>query len=243
MQRTSTHLKKNIALSNRLIFALDVSSNAEAKALVEELGDTVSFYKLGLQFFMSGQYREMIDWLLAKDKQVFADLKFYDIPQTVHLAVKALSDSGATFVTVHGNDAILQAAVAAKGSMNVLAVTALTSLDESSLQELGAGTSLKDIVLSRTQTAIAAGCYGVIASGLEAADLRAAYGNDFAIITPGIRPVNQKDDQKRSVSVEQAFNNGADYIVVGRPIRDHHGHPSRKAAAEAIQQTISSLFS
>jgi orotidine-5'-phosphate decarboxylase len=230
---------KAIPPRERLIFALDVSSVDEAKAFVERLDHSVLFYKIGLQLFMAGGYFELIDWLRARGKNVFVDLKFFDVPQTVKSAVSALRGRDVQFVTVHGNDKILEAAAAQKGALKILAVTVLTSLDEGDLKDLGFACNVEDLVYSRAKRALAAGCDGVISSGLEAARLRRDLGARFLVVAPGIRPVANVDDQKRTVDVRQAFLNGADYIVVGRPIKEA---PDSAAAAESIQATIASLF-
>ena len=191
---------------------------------------------------MSGGYFELMEWLLQRDKKVFADLKFFDIPATVGSAVRQLKDRGASFVTVHGNRSIMEAAAANKGdNMKVLGVTVLTSLDRGDLDDLGFDCDVEALVLSRARQALEAGCDGVISSGLEAPKLREHLDSRLLVITPGIRPVENREteDQKRVVSVEQAFANGADYIVVGRPIRDAD---SPRAAALAIQQTIAEQF-
>ncbi|MGB5324125.1 MAG: orotidine-5'-phosphate decarboxylase [Pseudomonadales bacterium] len=226
------------------MFALDVPGIAPAKQLVEELGDSVTFYKLGLELLMAGNYFELLDWLIARDKKVFVDLKFFDVPQTVASAVTQLKRYGATFCTVHGNDSILKAAVeATEGSnLGILAVTALTSLDQGDIEDLGFKADVHQIVLGRARRALEIGCAGVISSGLEAPALREHVNNKLLVITPGIRPVANVDDQKRTVNVEQAFANGADYIVVGRPIKNHKGYDSPRAAAEDIQQRIAGVF-
>ncbi len=242
MGNTSLISNKNIPTAERLIFALDVDSEQKAKELVTKLDDTVSFYKLGLEFFMSGSYYPMLDWLLEKDKKIFVDLKFFDVPQTVASAVKQLKNKGATFTTVHGNDSILKAAVAEKGdSLKILAVTVLTSLDRGDLDDLGFQCDVKELVLSRAKRAFQLGCDGVISSGLEAKDLRSNLAENFLIVTPGIRPLDNKvvDDQKRTVDVEEAFTNGADYIVIGRPIREAK---DPYLAAKNIQERISKIF-
>ena len=231
---------KDIAPSERLIFALDVPTTDEARQLVRRLGDAVRFYKLGLELSMAGGYFELVDDLIAQDKMVFVDLKFFDVPQTVQRAVARLDGRGISFTTVHGNENILEAACSAKGDVKILAVTVLTSLDEGDLRDLGFQCSPKELVLSRARRALAVGCDGVVSSGLEAPELRRGLGENFLVVTPGIRPVANVDDQKRTVNVEQAFHNGADYIVVGRPIKEA---PDPRAAAEAIQQTISDVFS
>lgn len=226
---------------DRLIVALDVPTAAEARALVESLGDSVRFYKIGLELFTSGSYFELLDFLAARDKKVFADLKFYDIPETVRRAVANLKGRGATFVTVHGHRSVMEAAVSARSGVQILAVTVLTSFDKSDLAEMGIAGEVQQLVLSRARGAVECGCDGVISSGLEAPQIKAAFGDKLLIVTPGIRPAEAKpaDDQKRTVDVAQAFANGSDYIVVGRPIR---AAANPAAAAEAIQATIAGVF-
>ena len=233
---------KNLPANERLIFAMDVPDCDRARQLAEELGDAVVFYKLGLELMMSGGYFELLDWMLARDKKVFADLKFYDIPATVGSAVRQLKNRGASFVTVHGDKSIMEAAAESKGDdLKVLVVTVLTSLDRSDLGDLGIDCDVGELVLSRARIAFETGCDGVISSGLEVPKLRENVDPRLLVVTPGIRPVDNKPggDQKRVVSVEQAFRNGADYIVVGRPIRDAE---DPRAAAESIQATIAAEF-
>jgi orotidine-5'-phosphate decarboxylase len=232
---------KNIPNRERLIFAMDVADPQVARQLVEQLGDSVVFYKIGLELFMSGGYFELLDWMVARGKKVFVDLKFFDVPATVAAAVKQLRNRGVTLATVHGNQAIMEAAAAAKGDVKILAVTVLTSLDRGDLDDLGFTVDVEKLVLSRARRALEAGCDGVVSSGLEAPMLRQYIDHRLLVVTPGIRPVENKpvDDQKRTVDVAQAFANGADYIVVGRPIRDA---ADPRAAAEAIQQTIAQSF-
>jgi orotidine-5'-phosphate decarboxylase len=247
MATLQTYLStKPIPPRERLIFALDVATTERAKHLVDELGDTVQFYKLGLELFMAGGYFELLEWLRAKGKKAFVDLKFFDVPQTVGSAVRQLRGRGASFVTVHGNDEILAAAVAARNSepgtaesLKILAVTMLTSLDQGDIEALGFKTDVAALVLSRAKRAIAIGCDGVISSGLEVRQLREEHGAGFVIVVPGIRPIVNVDDQKRTVDVEDAFLNGADYIVVGRPIKNAD---DKQRAAEDIQARISRLF-
>lgn len=231
--------KKPIPVRERLIFALDVPSAGEAERIVEELGDSVVFYKLGLELFMAGGYFEFLDWLTARGKLAFVDLKFFDVPNTVASAVRQLRGRNAVFATVHGNDAILRAACREKGEVKILAVTVLTSLDDADLRALGFQVDAAELVLSRAKRALEVGCDGVVSSGLEAPRLRESLGDNFLVVVPGIRPVLNTDDQKRTVDVEDAFHNGADYIVVGRPIREA---PDPRAAAEAIQARIAALF-
>lgn len=232
---------KPIPVHERLIMALDVPGFPEAQALVDELGDAVIFYKVGMELFMSGDCFSFIAWLKQRDKKVFVDLKFFDVPATVGRAIRALSQKGVDMATIHGNDAIMQAAAKEKGALKVLAVTALTSLDRGDLDDLGFQCDVQELVLSRARRALQSGCDGVVSSGLEASLLRRELDSRLLVITPGIRPVDnrEEDDQKRVVSVEQAFRNGADYIVVGRPIRDAQ---NRKAMAEKIQQQIAAVF-
>jgi len=224
----------------RLIVALDVPTASEAKAMVETLDKEVVFYKIGLELFMSGDYFELLDWLNARDKKIFVDLKFFDVPATVGRAVAQLSGKGVTFATIHGNDSIMRAAADNKGDVQILAVTALTSLDRGDLDDLGFDCDVKDLVLSRAKRAVELGCDGVVASGQEAAAMRERLGYSFLVVTPGIRPVDNDDDQKRVVTAAQAFENGADYIVVGRPIRDA-GDPQQAAAA--LQAEIAQALS
>jgi orotidine-5'-phosphate decarboxylase len=230
---------KPIDTKERLIVALDFDTVTAAKEIVESLGESVVFYKLGLQLFMTGGYYELLDWLIDRHKKVFVDLKFFDVPQTVGSAVRQLRDRKATFATVHGNDEILKAAVAQKGTLKILAVTVLTSLDRNDLTDLGFDCDVEKLVLSRAKRALSLGCDGVISSGIEAKALRNDLGENFLIIAPGIRPVDNVDDQKRTVDVEEAFLNGADYIVVGRPIKEADDPVQ---AAKNIQNRISRLF-
>ena len=230
-----------IPREERLIVALDVPRAAEARALAERLGDAVRFYKVGLELASSEGYFELVRWLAARGCRVFADLKLYDIPETVRRAVANLRSSGATFLTVHGHRSVMQAAAAEKGALKILAVTVLTSFDQRDMEEMGATKSVEELVLARARGAAESGCDGVIASGLEAAKLKSAFGSRLLVVTPGIRPSAGRpaDDQKRTVDVAQAFANGADYIVVGRPVRD--AADPRKAALE-IQETIAGIF-
>ena len=229
------------ARGERLIVALDFPSAADAQAVVERLGDAASFYKVGLELLMSGGAFELIDWLGARGKKVFADFKFFDVPETVAAAVRALARRGVTFATVHGNQAIMEAAGKEKGPVKILAVTALTSLDRGDLDDLGFRCDVEQLVLSRARRALEAGCDGVVSSGLEAPMLKRELGGRLLVVTPGIRPVENRpaDDQKRTVDAAQAFRNGADYIVVGRPIRNA---PDPRAAALALQRTIAEIF-
>ena len=216
-------MSKNIPLNERLIFALDVDSLGEAERWLDLLGDHVRFYKVGLQLFLAGWF-PAIDMILKRGHKVMVDLKFFDIPETVALAVRELKNRGATFITVHGNDPILRAAVQERNGAKILAVTVLTSFDESDMLEMGFTGTIADLVYHRAKKALSIGCDGIISSGLEVPRLREGLGDQFLIVTPGIRPgtndVIQEDDQKRIASAYQAIRNGADYVVVGRPIRN-----------------------
>ena len=228
-------LQPIIPANDRLIVALDVPTVSAAKELVTVLDDSVVFYKVGLELFMSGDAFALVNWLREHDKKVFVDLKFFDVPATVGRAVSQLNGLGITFATIHGNDAIMQAAAASAEDVDILAVTVLTSLDRGDLSDLGFDCDVSELVVSRARRAVAHGCAGVVASGQEAALLRRELGNTLLVVVPGIRPVDNQDDQKRTVSAQQALRDGADYLVVGRPIRDAN---DPKAAAEQIQEEI-----
>jgi len=230
---------KDIRIEDRLIFALDVPEVSEAKKIVIELNDSVNFYKIGMELLMTGQYFELLDWLITKDKKVFVDLKFFDVPETVGRTIARLSDYGATFATIHGNQALMEKAVENKNNLKILAVTALTSLDRGDLDDLGFDCNVKDLVISRAKRAFEAGCDGIVSSGLEVPYIREHVDNKLIAVTPGIRPVANDDDQKRVVDVATAFKSGSDYIVVGRPIKNAE---NRYEAATNIQKIIRSSF-
>jgi len=233
--------RKDIPVRDRLILALDVPDRNTALETADLLGDSVNFYKLGLELFMSGNYFELVEQLLERGKRVFCDLKFFDVPETVARAVRQLKDRGVDFATVHGNDSMLRAAANEKNGLKILAVTVLTSLDQGDLEDLGFQCDVETLVRSRAQRALEIGCDGIISSGLEISSLRRNLGDQLIIVVPGIRPVQNRpvDDQKRVVTPTQAFQNGADYIVVGRPIRDAD---DPRAKAEAIQAEIAAVF-
>ena len=238
-------LNRDINPRERLIFALDVPDIAYARALIARLGDSVCFYKLGLEFFLSGHYFELLHELKSADKKVFADLKFFDIPATVSGAVRQLARHGVDFCTVHGNDGMLRAAAQAKGDMRVLAVTALTSLDQGDLDDLGFRCDTLELVLSRARRALESGCDGVVSSGLEVPALRAEVDHALITVCPGIRPVLNDEapdqgDQRRVVTPGDAIRSGADYLVVGRPIR---AAADPAAAAESIHEEIAAVLS
>ncbi len=212
---------KNIPVNERIILALDVESPEQARELVIKTESHISFYKVGLQLFMASWF-EIIDWLAARGHKVMVDLKFFDIPETVKLAVAQLNKRRVTFATIHGNDPIIRAAVEAKGDLGLLAVTVLTSFDQEDMRAMGMTQSIEDLVYFRAKRALELGCDGVVSSGLEAKRLRDGLGSKLLIVTPGIRPGanirERQDDQQRIVTARQAVADGADYLVVGRPI-------------------------
>jgi orotidine-5'-phosphate decarboxylase len=237
-------IKTDIPARERLIFALDVADLDQARRLIFKLGDSVEFYKLGLEFFLSGNYFELVAELKNQGKKIFADLKLFDIPATVASAVRQLARHELDFCTVHGNDSMLKAAAEAKGEMQILAVTALTSLDQGDLQDLGFQCDAHSLVLSRARRALEAGCDGVVSSGLEVAALRESVDHALITVCPGIRPIFNdeappQDDQQRVMTPASAISSGADYLVVGRPIRDAD---DPHVAAESIQQQIASAL-
>lgn len=243
-QRSSFLSTKEIPPEHRLIVALDgVPEPDQAIDLVRELGDSVHFYKIGLELFVRGHYLDLIDTLVDElGKKVFADFKISDVPNTVACAVRHFRHHKVNFATIHpGSAEMYKAAVSERNGVKILVVTALTSLDQSDLRALGYKKNLDQLAYDRAVGAIEAGCDGVIASGYEASNLRKKLGDNFLIVTPGIRDPGKdtKDDHKRTVTVEEAFHNGADYIVVGRPIRCAD---NPKTEAERIQDRIRSIF-
>jgi orotidine-5'-phosphate decarboxylase len=235
-------MNPSIPASERLIVALDLPEVPAAKNLVERIGEAAVFYKIGMELCMSPGFFELLEWLRGRGKKVFVDLKFFDIPETVARAVRSLSERGAQFCTIHGNQAIMEAAAKARSNgLQVLAVTALTSLDRGDLDDLGFHCDVEALVLSRARRALAAGCDGVVSSGLEVAKLRLEAPRELIVVTPGIRPVDNKaeSDQKRVMTPTRALQAGADYLVVGRPIRDAE---DPRAAAQAIQAEIAAAL-
>jgi orotidine-5'-phosphate decarboxylase len=227
------------ATRDKLIVALDLPSYDEARALVDHVGDTVSFYKIGLELLFS-EGIDLARELKMEGKRVFLDLKFLDIGNTVERAVASAAGLGVDFITVHGHDTkTLKAAIKGRGNSNLklLAVTVLTSLDQSDLEEQGiTGTTPAGLVVGRARMAELAGFDGVIASGQEAAAIRAETGPDFLIVTPGIRlPGAEAGDQTRVTTPEDAIGYGANHIVVGRPI---NAAKDPKAAAQAFLEHI-----
>jgi orotidine-5'-phosphate decarboxylase len=208
-----------IPLRDRIILALDVPTEAEARDIVLRTESHLGFYKVGLQLFMAGWFG-MVDWLVDRGHRVMLDLKFFDIPETVRLAVAQIRQRGVSLATVHGNDAILRAAIAEKGDLRLLAVTVLTSFGEEDLRAMGMTQSIEELVAFRARRALELGCDGVVSSGLEAERIRDELGNKLLIVTPGIRPGKNDvdDDQTRIMTPGRALTAGADHLVVGRPI-------------------------
>ncbi|MGI9297873.1 MAG: orotidine-5'-phosphate decarboxylase [Gammaproteobacteria bacterium] len=227
------------AAEERLIVALDVPRARDALALADALGDSVSFYKIGLELFAAGEGRPLISELKKRGCRVFADLKLFDVPETVARATAQIAESDADFLTVHGDDAIMRAAVkAASGArLRVLAVTVLTSLSDDDLRDLGFAGDARSLVLSRAGRALACGCDGAVSSGWEVRSLRAATDGKLILVVPGVRPATNRaaDDQKRTASPAQIVRDGGDYLVVGRPIRDA---ADPRAAARNIVREI-----
>ncbi len=214
-------MAKDIAIRDRIIVALDVDQRDKAQQMVQACESHTGFFKVGLQLFMA-DYFYTVDWLLDRGHKVMLDLKFFDIPETVKLAVQQINNRGVSLATIHGNDPIVRAAVEARGDMKLLAITVLTSFDEEDMRAMGMSGSIEDLVLLRARRALELGCDGVVSSGLEAARLRSELGDRLLIITPGIRPganiSDSDDDQTRVMSAGQAIASGADHLVVGRPI-------------------------
>jgi orotidine-5'-phosphate decarboxylase len=223
-------------MRDRLIVALDVPSVAEARAIVAELGDAACFYKIGMWLMFKPDTNALIDALVASGKQVFLDYKMYDIGETVKRGIDAIAARGISFVTVHGDEAIMQAAVMGRGtsSLKIFAVTVLTSMNDASLHGMGYRLNVDDLIALRVRQAVHCGIDGVIASASDDPDaIRRAGGREGLLITtPGVRLAGGKtDDHQRSADPATAIRNGADYLVVGRPILEA---PDRAAQARHI---------
>ena len=226
-----------IAPKDRLIVALDLPSVASAEAMIDRLGDSVTFYKIGYQLGYAGGLA-LAKQLAGSGKKVFLDLKLHDIGNTVARGVESVAGLGATFLTVHAYPQTMKAAVEARAgtSLKILAVTVLTSYDEADLQAAGYRLNVSDLVEARARQALALGVDGLVSSPEEAAALRIIVGDRMHLVTPGIRPAGvATGDQKRIMTPARAIAAGADYLVVGRPVMDA---ADPKAAAEAIQTEI-----
>ena len=229
----------NLPAADRLIFALDVGTEEEARQLVHELKGTVSFFKVGLQLFIATG-NNVVKWLVDQDLNVFLDLKMYDIGETVRRSVSEVSRLGVKFLTFHGEGQTVEAAREGKGTsdLEILFVTLLTSLGQG---DLGGSGSLEEFVQKRGEMAMKHGCDGLVTSGQNVPILRETLSDhDPILVCPGIRPQGAgSDDQKRYTTPFEAISRGADYLVVGRPIRDAQ---DRVAKAEEIILEIDSAL-
>lgn len=223
----------------RLIVALDQPSIADADALITRLGNTVSFYKIGLQLLPIGGM-DLCARLKSAGKQVFLDYKLHDIPATVEKATTSICSAGADLLTVHAEPAVMRAAAAGRGDtdLKILGVTVMTCYDDEMLEEMGYAMKARDLVFRRVEQSLEAGIEGVVASAQEAAEIREKFGDGFLIVTPGIRPAGADlGDQKRVATPSSALADGATHLVVGRPI---HGAADPAEAARAIVAEMSS---
>lgn len=211
-----------IVARDRLIFALDVPSAAEADRLLDRLQGHLSFVKVGLELYTAAG-PDMVKRIVERGMRVFLDLKFLDIEETVRRATARVASMGVDFLTVHANRKALTAAVQGReGSpLKLLAVTVLTNFDGNDLRDMGIQWTVQDLVTARALLASEVGCDGVVASGEEAAALRQKVGPRFTLVTPGVRPDGKGvDDHARATTPTQTITAGADYLVIGRPIRD-----------------------
>lgn len=232
----------SISAKERLIIAVNTSNLDEARELVKKLGDSITFYKIGLQLQLASGLEDFLAELISSGKKVFLDYKYYDIEDTVEHAVEKVAQMGASFLTVHGNGSIIKAAIKGRGNsaLKILSVTVLTSLDAYDMKDLGFDCSVEDLVLRRSQKAHEAGCDGVIASGLEVEQIRSLVGDGLLIVVPGVRSSGAKlDDHKRSITPSEAIMAGADYLVVGRPI---YNAPDPKSEAQAYLEEMQKAF-
>ena len=226
-----------IAPRDRVIVPLDLPSVAAAEAMVARLGDSVTFYKIGYQLAYAGGL-PLVSQLVKSGKKVFLDLKLHDIGNTVARGVESVAKLGATFLTVHAYPQTLKAAVEGRAGsdLRLLAVTVLTSYDDSDLHAAGYRLNVSDLVEARAQQAQVLGLDGIVCSPEEASGLRKIVGHQMTLVTPGIRPAGSEvGDQKRIMTPARAIAAGSDYLVVGRPIT---GAADPKAAAEAVHAEI-----
>jgi len=224
----------------RLITALDLPSIEDARKLVSAIGDAGCFYKIGLQLFPLGGM-DLCRELKRAGHGVFLDFKLHDIPATVEKATRSIAPSGADYLTIHAEPPVMRAAHKGRegSGLKLLGVTVMTSYNDAMLKEMGFAYGARDLVLMRTEQALEAGCDGVIASAHEASELRARFGADLDIVTPGIRPAGSSpDDQARVATPADAIRMGATRIVVGRPI---NAAPDPRAAAMAVNGEIAAV--
>ena len=232
----------DIPAKERLVFALDVPTAKVAEAMLDRVQETVGVIKIGLELFTS-EGPAVVRMVQRYGKPVFLDLKVLDIAETVQRTVARVADMGVTFLTVHGERKALAAAVQGRAghpAMNILAVTVLTNVGLADLRECGFDGTVEQVVVSRARMAAEVGCDGVIASGKEPTAIRSAIDSSLLIVTPGVRPAGQGvDEHARATTPRQAIHAGADYLVVGRPIRDA---PDPCAAAQAIVDEMQAAF-
>jgi orotidine-5'-phosphate decarboxylase len=205
---------------NRIIIALDVETAGQARDIVRSLGDSVGFYKVGMELYAASGM-ELVRELLGEGKQVFLDMKFHDIAETVKRAVAQVAKSGVHLLTVHASGPVMRAAVEGRGDspLKLLAVTVLTNMNQSDLVEDGYTCSVQDLVALRVKNAIAAGVDGIVCSPLEVASVRKIAGPSFLLVTPGVRSAGvTAGDQKRVATPAEAIAGGADYLVIGRQV-------------------------
>ncbi|BCO10833.1 orotidine 5'-phosphate decarboxylase [Desulfolithobacter dissulfuricans] len=218
--RKEKEKEKKIPLEERIIFALDVPTADAARELVEALDGRIRFFKVGLQLFLAGGW-PVVEHIASRGNRVMLDLKLYDIPATVRLAVEQFRDRGITFATVHGYRPVVEAALEADSGVKILAVTVLTSMGSQELAELNFGGTVEELVLTRARRVLDVGCHGLVCSAREASMLRHELGRKFDMVTPGIRPADSDaGDQQRIATPGRAIGDGSDYLVIGRPIRD-----------------------
>ncbi|WP_455242459.1 orotidine-5'-phosphate decarboxylase [Petrachloros mirabilis] len=224
---------------DRLILALDVPSTDEAEKLLAKVQDQIAFVKVGLELYTAAG-PEIVQRLLNRGKRVFLDLKFLDIEETVRRATERVAAMGVDFLTIHANRKALTAAVKGRGAspLKLLAVTVLTNFDSNDLRDMGIQRSVQELVMARALLAAEVGCDGVVASGEEPGVLRPKIGPRFVIVTPGVRPAGKDvDDHARATTPTQTIAAGADYLVVGRPIRSATDPAAAAAAILAEMQT------
>jgi orotidine-5'-phosphate decarboxylase len=239
-----SHVKRNLSadMKDRLIVALDVATIDEAKGIIRELDGVVSFFKIGYWLYISRGVDELYTLTTTGGRKLFLDAKMYDVPETIRHGIKSVIARGASFVTVHGDPGIMQAAVEAKAGsdLQILAVTVLTNLDDGALKAMGYALGARDLVMLRARNAVEAKCEGIIASADDDPDrIRdLAQNENLLVVTPGIRLAGANPhDQKRVATPREAILHGADYLVVGRPIIEHRQHPDvRSAALDIIKE-------
>ena len=241
--RMERHIKgSEIPAKERLVFALDVPTAKAAEAMLDRVQETVGVIKIGLELF-TGEGPAVVRMVQKYGKPVFLDLKVLDIAETVQRTVARVADMGVSFLTVHADRKALVAAVqgrAGNPALNILAVTVLTNVAQADLRECGFDGTVEQVVVARARMAAEAGCDGVIASGREPAAIRSAIDAPLLIVTPGVRPAGQGvDEHARATTPREAIHTGADYLVVGRPIRDA---PDPRAAAQAIVSEMQDAF-